>query len=717
MDTLRYTMTDEEMLRKYEELSKCERTYVPFETVKEGIKRKAEWANRGLPSHYISAAMQKDFADINSLRELLTIGIHKLANRYLVIDNDDNVHVKLNMMNEWQLLLADFSPLILVSSMIWYKYKDDRRSNDDLMETIAKNIKYTALPEVKDDVLDNIRDNGCVDIHLHINELMEADRAWLACLHVPSKKLEELRKNGNDKNSKEIDRYISKAIYIANHLGSHILDSSERMDDISKMLKENYDETLYNPISKIVKCETELQVESMFVIKALNLIYKNRGDRLAARYFHLYLLLMGFVRKNVVMPLQKIGIEQFNEILHTPYRPDYIGNGLSLMQFCGNKLNNCTSIEARFACKNESIYYSIEQANKFLNESKHKVLSISFIPYVVKGNDEGNKDGRYAQIYHDTPLWVSKIKSYANVVGIDVAGSDFRVSPDAFVPFVEQIRKDTNISHFTYHVAEDFYHILTGLRSVYEAVEFLQLHEGDRLSHVSAAGINSALWVHNVGDIIHMPQGQYLDDLIFTVAFIKERNLRIGKIYNRSIEVRIHELSKCIYGEEYGVKDLIEAWKLRRNAPYAIKKKAYSLLTLPEKIFCKYHSYDVCKSYNAIIEVPCFEYLPLEKLEILQKGIMKYLCDKGIVVEVLPTCNVFVGHHKSFQTYHLLRWLGWVNTPKFVVGSDEPGVFSTNIFNEYSNLYCMMLNNRYSKGYAEEKLKTLADNSKSYIFK
>lgn len=717
METLRYIMTDDEMLRKYEELSKNERTNIHLDTVKECIKRKAEWANRGLPSHYINAAMKKDFADIRSLQELLTIGIHKLANHYLKIDNNDNVHVKLNMMNEWQLLLADFSPLILVSSMIWYKHRDDKLSNTDWMKAVAKNIKYTALPGITNDVLENIRTNGLADIHLHINEMMESDRAWLSCLNAPSKKIGKLRKNGIDKNSKEIDRYIYKAIYIANNMGSHILDSSKKLEAIPDMLEENCEEIWHNPISKIVTWETELQVESMFIIKTFNHIYKEKKDSLVVRYFHLYLLLMGFVRKNVVMPLQKIGIEQFNEILHTPYRPDYIGNGLSLMQSCGNNLNNCTTIEARFACKNEYIYYSIVQANKILNESKHNALSISFVPYVVKSNNEGYKDGRYASIYHDTSSWVCKIKSYANVAGVDVAGNDFSISPDAFVPFVEQIRKETNISHFTYHVAEDFYHILTGLRSIYEAVEFLQLHEGDRLSHASAAGINPDIWIHNVGETIKMPQGQYLDDLTFAVAFIKECNLKIGKTYTNKIEDRIQGLSKCIYGKEYDIKDLIEAWKLRRINPYAIKHKAYSLLTLPEKIFNQYHSNEVCQSYNIIIDVPCFEYLPIERLEILQKGIMKYLCDKGIVVEVLPTCNVFIGHHKSFQTYHLLRWLEWKNMPNFSVGSDEPGVFSTNIFNEYCNLYCMMLNKGYSKGCAEDKLMKLANNSKCYIFK
>ena len=72
---------------------------------------------------------------------------------------------------------------------------------------------------------------------------------------------------------------------------------------------------------------------------------------------------------------------------------------------------------------------------------------------------------------------------------------------------------------------------------------------------------------------------------------------------------------------------------------------------------------------------------------------------KEIVIETLPTSNVRIGFHKDFSTYHLFNWTKWraegKSIPPIVVGSDDTGIFATNIYNEYANIYCMLLNTHH----------------------
>ncbi|ALU28104.1 hypothetical protein [Myroides odoratimimus] len=68
---------------------------------------------------------------------------------------------------------------------------------------------------------------------------------------------------------------------------------------------------------------------------------------------------------------------------------------------------------------------------------------------------------------------------------------------------------------------------------------------------------------------------------------------------------------------------------------------------------------------------------------------------KEIVIETLPMSNVRIGFHQDFSTYHLWNWIKWkkegVGVPPIIIGSDDTGIFATNIYNEYANVYLMLI--------------------------
>ena len=105
----------------------------------------------------------------------------------------------------------------------------------------------------------------------------------------------------------------------------------------------------------------------------------------------------------------------------------------------------------------------------------------------------------------------------------------------------------------------------------------------------------------------------------------------------------------------------------------------------------------------------------------LQRAILRLMQRKEIVIETLPTSNLRIGYHKSLENYQLFNWLQWkdegYSIPPIVIGTDDPGVFATNIYNEYALIYCYLV---YEKGLSRNEvmdyIREIDENSKTYSF-
>ncbi|MDQ0064247.1 hypothetical protein [Chryseobacterium lathyri] len=92
-----------------------------------------------------------------------------------------------------------------------------------------------------------------------------------------------------------------------------------------------------------------------------------------------------------------------------------------------------------------------------------------------------------------------------------------------------------------------------------------------------------------------------------------------------------------------------------------------------------------------------------------------------IIIESLPTSNIRIGFHKDFSTYHLKNWIKWNmkghKIPPIVLGSDDTGIFATNIYNEYANVFCALMTEEFL-GLDEgmDVLKNINKNSLLYKF-
>ena len=134
-------------------------------------------------------------------------------------------------------------------------------------------------------------------------------------------------------------------------------------------------------------------------------------------------------------------------------------------------------------------------------------------------------------------------------MGVDAAASEL-MQDRRFCTNVSFLRNQ-GVKHFTFHAGEDFSHLVSGLRTIVEAVIFLDLWPGDRLGHCTAIGISPDLWIRRIGKICYLPQGEWLDDLVFVWKLIRESKHEGLQHLVLPLESEIAEYSYKVYGKYY----------------------------------------------------------------------------------------------------------------------------------------------------------------------
>ena len=304
------------------------------------------------------------------------------------------------------------------------------------------------------------------------------------------------------------------------------------------------------------------------------------------------------------------------------------------------------------------------------------------------------------------------------LTGVDAAASEFDTPPEVYATSFRRLRK-YGMRHFTYHAGEDFFHILSGLRAIYEAIEYLDLQTGDRIGHATAAGVDVKLWKEHIGERLWMRIEDYLDDLVFAYHLIATSEGSNMKSILPQIALRIEEYAAKIYPTTYTVNELIDAWLKRKDDPLIFSKEKPNR---SEQAWINYHSKDVRKKGKEIILVNPYDVFGEKELVCLQKLLLKVMHQKQIVIETLPTSNVIIGHHHTFSTHQLYNWYIWSKdgekVPAIVVGTDDAGIFATNIYNEYCHIYCMLVFDKGLSPYeAMNYIERLVHNAKVYAFK
>lgn len=318
------------------------------------------------------------------------------------------------------------------------------------------------------------------------------------------------------------------------------------------------------------------------------------------------------------------------------------------------------------------------------------------------------------------------------LVGIDAASLENSTPVWVFVPIFEGAR-DSSVDQigrrneygdyvqslgFTFHAGEDFRHILSGLRRMDEAQEYLKFHAGDRIGHGIALGISAREWKRQ-NPVIIIPQIEALENYLWAYDMLSKNYSDFQATILAYMEKQIYELSGRIYGnskreidgEQEGIS--IEILIAGYHRLFALSEKNYETV---EKEFCqrlctgkKIHWDPMllsaarhCKKFVKEMERPVHYEITEQDLliiEELQKILKGKLGRKGIVLEVNPSSNTAIADLDVVEANQLYQ-MNQINDTRNVIvciNSDDPAVFNTNVSNELAYIYYGMLERNISR--------------------
>lgn len=772
-----YLLSDIDSLADYERGDK-----LSFEDVKRRLLLLKRLEDRDVPDHYYRLNQEKSFDGIETLGELIRIGLFRLADEHLEL-RGNRIYVKQNKQNMWQELITYIPPLILQIAFLHikrpltsFKFSDIRTYYENI---ILPNTKYTALPypyilQVRNYVEQN---NGFMDLHIHLNGTTEVDSVWHDFIQYPDKVAEEIEKSKNNPMVKEqleqeyflrTPKQFRDLLIRARSIREELFNMLFGIEDDSYSDKTG---SVFHPFAYLIYDDiTELKypmaIEGLMYLLAFNYLCINEREYVAS-IFHYYILILGLSNRLLVQQKHQYGFQQFQKVTLNKLRENVEKEyKRRFFQLHGNEQCNISFIEGRFSPKDtekgnteaiESIYGGWKSLLHSLKEEfsleEDKLPELKLIAHFIKKRDNKKSiDIRHQELRFEVWQKANVLGTMKrdrhdlinNLVGIDAASSEFDTPPEVFAPSFRYLRRQ-GFNHFTYHAGEDFYHILGGIRAIYEAVEFNEMSIGDRIGHATAIGLSPKLWLQNVGHKLLVRQGEYLDDLIFAYHLIIRENNGLLKGKTPYIINKIEELSYSIYQQSFPLKIQEEAWLLRKYCPKMMFEPSHSEaqklryfdkeewedinLKIKDKnsdkrvhLLTLYHSQHTRNEYNKIFKIDAEEFFTVAELEELQLMMLSFLHKKEIVIETLPSSNIRIGHHTNYDTYHLWNWIKWEKEghciPPIVLGTDDAGIFATNIYNEYANIYCnLTANSSMGHNEAMDIIKRLDSNGRIYRFK
>lgn len=311
------------------------------------------------------------------------------------------------------------------------------------------------------------------------------------------------------------------------------------------------------------------------------------------------------------------------------------------------------------------------------------------------------------------------------VVGIDAASLENSAEPWVFAPIFREFRPSNYVlpvslktGHrihnigLTYHVGEDFRHIISGLRHIDEVLTHFHYCAGDRLGHAIALGVDiDKLIAQN--RVVVLPIMEHLENLLWLWSKSKSSSVSTAP---QNLEFQIMDTAKKIYSDIDGVSvymlwqvynekfkfldsDRLEEFKNEKlcqlNPCNTDKKIVWDMDKLLYSHFCP------CRFEKQ--HEPIFIRISDEEIRMckeLQKELRSKVENLGIYVETNPSSNLAIGDIDSVFSHPILNLnhsgLGLNDSDDACVlttiNSDDPIIFSTNVENEIAYIYYGLLN-------------------------
>ena len=467
--------------------------------------------------------------------------------------------------------------------------------------------------------------------------------------------------------------------------------------------------------------------------------------------FYMYVIIKNNIRGELVQSNKNVGFDNF--MLYQDRKEEFIENTrlekvytkMAIRDTIENQ--HIVRLEARITPRTDD-YENKKYINKldsWITEGctpKEKDLLLKKYFYVFHFVKSPEKESSFKERDYRHYLIRNKIRNQAigiarfrknypteaeRVKGIDACSPEIGCRPEVFAhafrflrehmvhEYIEEENKYVRLTDLkvTYHVGEDFLDIIDGMRAIDEAICFLNLRCGDRLGHALAVGVDVHEWYESKSMCILTSQMDYLDNLVWLYAKIRQFHLTDCEDAVKFIEKRYDEYFRTVYlnnmsaeyfdfvmddaaeyfdkkeipnhylnrQHQFSLNTYYDSWKLRGDNPEFYRKgyfridgrllsdwdhfgvnkifpDNYQIRYNPEAAFL-YHLYHfnpgVKTEGNKKVEIkvnPCI----VKAAERVQKKMQEMIAKRGIGIETNPSSNYMIGSFKRYDKHPITTW-------------------------------------------------------------
>ena len=485
----------------------------------------------------------------------------------------------------------------------------------------------------------------------------------------------------------------------------------------------------------------------------------NEKARKFGSYFYIYLLLKTNIRRDYIETNMLHGFENFattqknnNKAVHPTLKR--LSNRIIVQSTIGNEYLK-DYLETRIAPANEWRSHLLKILNAPYDTSpitddiilRDVNERLSFVIHFIKEVDNALKDnvGRHAEYrkkIHNSFEKILTIVDQQNenkaqnileqkpqIVGIDVAGSELLCRPEIYGHIFRYAAKFKTIGR-TYHVGEDFYDLVDGIRAIDEAILFLQLDSHSRIGHALALSINAKEYYQRRHFKTLISIQAMLDNCVWLYYQAKQYDISLPG----SFELYLQDTASTLYSDigyrsEFNILHYWHSMLLRSNeqnestdsqlwqdtaivddiSVHSAMKDNIANDILLEYMNSKSVKIKGNEAYIGKYPEPIIKIIPL-----IQKEMIHKIAEKGIAIECCPSSNIMIGGFERYDKHPIFTFKPIVSKPadpiiNVSINTDDKGIFATNISNEYSLITLAMMKMKDENGHRLYNDETIYD--------
>lgn len=337
----------------------------------------------------------------------------------------------------------------------------------------------------------------------------------------------------------------------------------------------------------------------------------------------------------------------------------------------------------------------------------------------------------------------------SRIYGIDACAAEIDCRPEVFGSVFRRLKDYDSYNNAddlpqlkaTYHVGEDNYDIVDGIRAIDEAITFLDLRSGCRLGHATFLGLDPYEFYKNKNPIA-MPKQNFLDNIVWMYFFIRKYSVNFDELPQliAYLENQFEKYFYIIYSDDiqplvvseylknkkhkfgsinaekcrFDIYNYYLSYLLRGDDPELYKEGYRENLARSEEYrICKtldkmkearktfeahylyyvyhYSADSVLKSMSTTIErLP--DYF-IKGVSLIQRQLRQKISEMGVAIETNPTSNLYISPINSYNEHPIYSFYNNGLSKDYgeiqlnvSINTDDKSLFSTSLSNEYAYL-------------------------------